>query len=296
MAELSRNDPCWCGSGLKWKKCHYPNPPPQDFQSLVQHYHKQYGILLKNAEQIEGIRAACYMAASILDKTCKMAKSGVSTEELDDYAHELHRQAMAIPAPLGFGQPPFPKSICTSVNDVICHGIPNATALKEGDILNVDVSCIYQGYFGDCGRMVMIGNVSEEKKRVVDVSYAALMRSIALLKPGVLINVIGKCIEEYAKRHGCTTADEFSGHGIGLYFREPPEIPHHSTSIAIPLAEGMTFTIEPMINAGKSKSFIDPADDWTARTIDGKPSAQWEHTVLITKTGCEILTPFEIQS
>lgn len=288
--DLSRNDPCWCGSGLKWKKCHYPSPPPQDYKTLSEYYFKQYGIILKTAEQIEGIRKACRMTAYILDETCKMAQAGVTTNALNDFAHDLHRKEMAIPAPLGFGKPPFPKSICTSLNDVICHGIPDDTPLKEGDILNIDISCIYQGYFGDCSRMVMIGNVNEEKKRVVEVSYECLMRSIAILKPGLPINAIGKVIEDYAKRHGCTSADEFAGHGVGLYFREPPEIPHYHNTFLIPLVEGMTFTIEPMINAGVSKSVIDPIDGWTARTLDGKPSAQWEHTVLITKTGHEILT------
>jgi methionyl aminopeptidase len=290
---LSRNDPCWCGSGLKWKKCHYPNLPPQDFKSLSEHYHRQYGILLKTPEQIDGIRSACHMAASILDKTCRMAQAGVTTNALNDFAHQLHKEVMAIPAPLGFGKPPFPKSICTSLNEVICHGIPNDIPLQEGDILNIDVSCIYQGYFGDCSRMVVIGEVNEEKKRVVEVSHECLMRAIALLKPGVQISAIGSAIEEYAKRHGCTSAHEFAGHGIGLYFREAPQIPHYHNNISIPLAEGMTFTIEPMINAGVADAIIDPTDGWTARTADGKPSAQWEHTLLITKTGYEILTPFE---
>lgn len=292
MHTITRNDPCWCGSGLKWKKCHYPQLTPPTPQNLTEHYQKQYGILLKTAEQIEGIRQACRMAADILDKTCQMAKAGITTNALNDYAHELHRQAMAIPAPLGFGTPPFPKSICTSLNEVICHGIPDETQLKEGDILNIDVSCIYQGFFGDCSRMVVIGEIDEEKQRVVAVSYQCLMHSIQLLKPGVAINLIGKTIEDYAKEHGCTSAPDFAGHGIGLYFREPPDVSHCHNSLAIPLAEGMTFTIEPMINAGVSGCIIDPDDGWTARTADGKPSAQWEHTVLITKTGCEILTLF----
>jgi methionyl aminopeptidase len=292
MQTLSRNDPCWCGSGLKWKKCHYPNVPPQDSKSLAEFYFKQYGIYLKSPEQIEGIRRSCQVTSEILDKTCQKAKAGVTTNELNDYAHELHREVMAIPAPLSFGKPPFPKSICTSLNDVICHGIPDDTPLKEGDILNIDVSCIYQGFFGDCSRMVVIGQVSEEKKRVVEVSYQCLMRSIAILKPGIQVSAIGALIEDYAKQHGCSSADEFAGHGVGLYFREPPEIPHFHNNLSIPLAEGMTFTIEPMINAGSRKSVVDPIDQWTARTKDGKPSAQWEHTVLITKTGYEILTAF----
>jgi methionyl aminopeptidase len=293
MDELTRNKPCWCGSGLKWKKCHYPNLLPEDFASLAKFYYKQYGIFLKNEEQITGIRQACHAAADILDKTCKIATRGVTTNELNDYAHELHRKIMAIPASLWFGEPPFPKSICTSLNEVICHGIPNDTPLEEGDILNIDVSCIYKGYFGDCSRMVTIGKISEEKQRVVDVSYACLIEAIKILKPGIALCEIGKVIENYAKQQGCSSVDAFSGHGIGLYFRESPVISHCNNKSTIPLAEGMIFTIEPMINAGVKTAIVDSSDGWTARTADGKPSAQWEHTILITKMGSEVLTHFQ---
>lgn len=287
---ISRNDPCWCGSGQKWKKCHFPEGPLDDKANTTGQYLKKYGILLKTQEQIEGIRQASKLAASILDKTCKKAAAGVTTDELNSYAHKLHLEAGAIPACLGYGSPPFPKSICTSLNEVICHGIPDAVPLKEGDILNIDVTCILNGYYGDCSRMVAIGNVSEEKKRVMDVSYECLMRSIAILKPGVLIFEIGNVIEQYAEAHHCSVVNQFVGHGTGVKFHEPPQVPHHYNHLKIPLAEGMTFTIEPMINAGERSGVIDPKDQWTARTIDGKPSAQWEHTLLITATGHEILT------
>lgn len=253
-------------------------------------YLKKYGILLKTPEQIEGIKKACKLAAFILDQVCRHAKAGVTTNELNALAHRLHIEAGAIPAPLGYGSPPFPKSICTSLNEIICHGIPNDVPLKEGDIVNIDVTSILNGYFGDCSRMVAIGEIDAEKKQVMDVSFACLMRAISFLKPGILLFEIGNVIEEYARAHGCSVVTQFVGHGIGVEFHEPPQIPHHYNRLKIPLAEGMTFTIEPMINAGVPTAVIDPIDHWTARTADGKPSAQWEHTVLITSKGHEILT------
>lgn len=286
-----RNDPCWCGSGKKWKHCHYPELNPLvKKEALSKQYLSQYGIILKTEEEIKGIRRACKLVASILDATCKRAKAGVTTNALNDFAHRLHMEAGARPAPLGFGNPPYPKSICTSVNNVICHGIPNDIPLKDGDILSIDVSCELEGYYGDCCGAVMIGNVTPEKQLVVETAYECLMRSIAILKPGVMICEIGNTIEDYASEKGCSTAFQFVGHGIGKAYREPPEVPHFRNKRFIPLASGMTFTIEPMINAGTGEGVIDPIDGWTARTRDGKPTAQWEHLVLITETGHEILT------
>lgn len=287
---IGRNDACWCRSGKKWKKCHYPKEAEI---SIGDYYFTQWGIKLKTEEQIEGIKASCILAAQILDAVCAKAAVGVTTQELNDYAVELHKKAGAIAAPLGYGQPPFPKSICTSINDVICHGIPDSRPLEDGDIVNIDVTCILNGYYGDCSRMVCIGQIDAEKKRVVDVSYECLIRSEAILAPGVPINKIGEVITAYAEQHGCSVVTQFVGHGVGLKFHEPPQVPHHKTSIDIPLAPGMIFTIEPMINAGKKEAIIDKSDNWTARTIDQKPSAQWEHTILITETGHEILTPWK---
>jgi methionyl aminopeptidase len=284
---LKRNDPCWCGSGQKWKKCHYPL---EGSHNLAAAYKKQYGIILKTPEQIAGIRRACRLAAQILDKVCSMAKKGVTTNQLDAYAHNLYLEAGSIPASLGYGSPPYPKTICTSLNEVICHGIPDDLPLQEGDIMNIDVSCILDGYYGDCSRMVTIGTISEEKRRVVDVAYNCLMRAIAILRPNLPLCEVGKAIEDYAREHHCSVVDQFVGHGVGINFHEPPQVPHHYNSINTLLAPGMTFTIEPMINAGVRKAVIDPTDQWTARTADGKPSAQWEHTLLITPTGHEILT------
>ena len=285
-----RNDPCWCGSGLKWKKCHFPVLPKRDMSSLAQQYLKQYGIILKSPEQIDGIRRACKLAASILAQTCLHAQAGVTTDALNDLAYELHLKAGAVPAPLGYGTPPYPKSICTSLNEVICHGFPDKTPLKEGDILNIDVSSILDGYFGDCSAMVAIGKVDREKQLVIDVSRECLRRAIAILKPGALLCEIGDAIESYATEHGCSVVNQFVGHGVGIAFHEAPQVPHHYNAMKIPLAPGMTFTIEPMINAGVREAVIDSNDGWTARTRDNRPSAQWEHTVLITPSGHEILT------
>ncbi len=286
---ISRNDACWCGSGQKWKKCHYPekNDPKN---AKAQEYLKQYGIVLKAPEQIEGIKKACQLAAYILDETCKQAEAGTTTNQLDAFAQKLHTEANAIPAPLGYGEPPYPKSICTSLNDQICHGIPNDTPLQEGDIMNIDVSCILDGYFGDCSAMVIIGNTTEEKKHVCKISQECLDRAIAILKPGVMLYEIGDAISDHAEANDCSVVDQFVGHGVGLKFHEPPQVPHHRNDMHIPLAEGMTFTIEPMINTGTHEGFIDRDNHWTAYTKDGKPSAQWEHTLLITTSGCDILT------
>ncbi|PCI77997.1 type I methionyl aminopeptidase [Candidatus Aerophobetes bacterium] len=288
---MSRNDLCPCGSGKKWKKCHYPNNPIVTLnQDLRQKYKKQFQVHLKTDEEIDKIRKACQLAASILDQLVQYAKVGVKLIELDTLSAQLHKKAGATPAPLGYGYPPFPRTICTSLNEVICHGIPDETVLKQGDILNIDVTSILDGYYGDCSKMVCIGAISEEKQLVVDVAKKALDASIAILKPGIPVSDIGKTIEDIAKAYPVSVVNEFVGHGVGCDFHENPQIPHHYNSVNIPLAPGMIFTIEPMINGGAKRSVVDKEDKWTARTIDGKASAQWEHTVLITETGYEILT------
>lgn len=292
---IGRNDDCWCGSNKKWKKCHFPikGKPFEDLDKLKRRYYRDYEIIIKDDKQIEGIRRSCALAAHILDETCKRAAIGVTTQELNDFAHQMHQDAGAYPAPLNYGSPPFPRSICTSLNDVICHGIPNNIPLKDGDALNIDVTCILDGYYGDCSKMVCLGNVSPQARLVTDVSYECLMKAIAILKPGLLVSKIGDVIEEYAHAHKCSVVHQFVAHGVGVEFHEGPQIAHCRNNINIPLVAGMTFTIEPMINAGVRDAVIDTTDHWTARTEDGKPSAQWEHTLLITPSGCEILTPWK---
>lgn len=287
---ISRNSPCWCGSKKKWKHCHYPNEAMPNFGTMASKYLRQYQIRLKTEKEILGIRKACRTASTILQKLCAMATIGTTTRTLDIHARQLHKEAGAIAAPLGYGSPPFPCSICTSLNSVICHGIPNDVPLQEGDILNIDVTAIVDGFYGDCSAMVCIGSISKEKQLVVDTAYEALMQSIELLKPGVPLSEIGNCIEALAKKKHCSVVYQFVGHGIGIQFHEPPQVPHYANDIKIPLAPGMVFTIEPMINAGVPEAIIDRIDHWTAKTADGKPSAQWEHTILITESSYEILT------
>ncbi|MEX1013063.1 MAG: methionyl aminopeptidase [Waddliaceae bacterium] len=293
---IGRNDPCWCGSEKKWKKCHFPkkNPAlPIIDSELRDKYKKKYQIYLKTAEEIQGIRLASALAATILDATCDLVAPGISTQELNDFAHDLHMKAGAKPAPLGYGSPPFPKSILTSINDVICHGIPSKNEkLKEGDIINIDVSSILNGFYGDCSRMVAVGEISQEKQLVFDTSYECLMKSIKEIHPGDPVSKIGDIISDHAESKGCSVVDMFVAHGVGVQFHEGPQILHSRNYNPIKLLPGMTFTIEPMINAGDKDGVIDKKDQWTVRTIDGKPSAQWEHTLLMTEEGLEILTPW----
>jgi len=289
---IGRNDDCWCGSGKKWKKCHFPEMQISSFKERSRSYFKKWGILLKSPEQIEHIRAANHLAARILDEVCKKAVEGVTTDELNTLSHNMILEAGAIPASLNYSTPPFPKSICTSLNDVICHGIPDDTKLCRGDIINIDLAVILNGYFGDCSKMVAIGPVSEEKKRVFDTSLACLKEAAAILKPGVLICEIGEVITDIAHHRGCSVVTDFVGHGVGCRYHEPPHVPHCRNPVRIPLTEGMTFTIEPMINAGTKDLYVDEHDEWTAKTLDGKPSAQWEWAFLITSDGAEILTPW----
>ena len=290
---IGRNDYCWCGSGKKWKKCHFPEEASgESFEALARRYKKQWGILLKTPEQIDGIRRANHLTAKILVEVAACAVEGVTTNELDRMAFEKIVAAGAISASLGYGRPPFPKTLCTSLNEVVCHGIPDDRPLRSGDILNIDNALILNGYFGDCSKMVAIGPVSSDKKKVFDVSLASLKAAAAILRPGLLISEIGEAISAVAERAGCSVVTQFVGHGVGLQYHEPPQVPHCRNTSRIPIVAGMTFTIEPMINFGTVDLIIDPVDHWTARTADGAPSAQWEHTFLITKNGAEILTPW----
>ncbi|MDB2613854.1 methionyl aminopeptidase [Chlamydiales bacterium] len=290
---MHRNAFCWCGSGKKWKNCHFPDEGNSLFAQNKRKYWNNYEIILKEPAEIEGIKKANIFAASVIDAAAKMAKVGVTTKELDTLAREMSKEAGALCASLGYGEPPFPAALCTSLNEVICHGIPDDRPLEEGDILNIDFGCILNGYFGDCSRMKAIGEISKEKQLVIDTSYDSLMESIAILKPGVLISDIGSVIEKISHERGCSVVDQFVGHGVGIHYHENPQVPHCKNRVNIPITPGMVFTIEPMINAGRKEGVVDKSDHWTARTIDKKPSAQWEHSILITESGHEILTPWE---
>lgn len=292
-----RNDDCWCGSGKKWKKCHYPEMKEKKatpfFSELAESYKKKWGIILKTPEQIEGIRKASHLTAAILDIVAEAAREGVTTNQLDTLAYTKILEAGGIPASLHYGSPPFPKSICTSRNEVICHGIPDDVPLRQGDIVNIDVAVILDGYFGDCSKMVAIGPVSADKKLVFDVSLACLKKSTEVVRPGAFLSDIGDVIQAIADKAGCSVVTQFVGHGVGIKYHESPQVPHFENGLKIPFAPGMIFTIEPMINAGTSQAVIDRKDKWTARTQDGKPSAQWEYELLVTDSGVEILTPWK---
>ena len=241
-----------------------------------------------NNEQISRMEDACSLARKVLDATAAKAVAGVTTDELDRFAHNMIIEAGAYPAPYNYHG--FPKSICTSVNEIICHGIPDSRQLISGDAVNVDVTVYYKGMYGDCSTTVLIGDVSDENKKLVDVTYDAMMAGIEAVKPGVKVNVIGKAIEAITSEAGYSIVTSYGGHGIGEVFHTQLHVTHyfdHKNDTI--LRPGMTFTIEPMINMGNHGHRL-WKDGWTAATADSTRSAQFEHTVLVTEKGVKILT------
>lgn len=287
MQKFQRNDACWCGSGKKYKNCHMA------FDEKVEHFEDQgYHIapyeFIKNEEQIEGIRKSGRATTEILDIVEKVIKAGMSTEEINTIVHEETLKRGGTPAPLGYQG--YPKSTCTSVNNVICHGIPSENhILKDGDIINVDVTTILNGYYADASRMFMIGEVTPRARKIVEVTKEAMEKAIQNLKPWGDLNEVGRTIEPFVKSHGYSVVRALCGHGVGLEFHEEPQVDHYSSKEkGYLLVPGMTFTIEPMINEGTYDCII-LEDKWTVVTKDKKLSAQWENTVLVTETGIEIL-------
>lgn len=246
-------------------------------------------IKIKSVEEIEKMRVVGKLAADVLDMITPYVQAGVTTEELDKICHDyIVNEQKAIPAPLNYKG--FPKSICTSVNHQVCHGIPGPKKLKNGDIVNIDVTVIKDGYHGDTSRMFMIGKVSILAERLVKVTKECLDLAIGIVQPGKHLGDIGAVIQEHAEKHGYSVVRDFCGHGIGAKFHEDPQVLHYGKyNTGIELIPGMIFTIEPMINAGRYEIKILP-DRWTAVTKDHSLSAQWEHTILVTDTGCEVLT------
>ncbi len=247
-------------------------------------------IIIKTPEQIDGIRKSSKLAGQALEFIAPFVQEGVSTEFLNQKIDAFIRENGAIPATLGYGG--YPKSSCISLNEVICHGIPSTdTILKNGDILNIDVTTILNGYYGDTSRMYTVGEVSKAAQDLIDVTKHCLDLGIEQVRPGNQFGNIGFVISRYAKSKGFSVVYEFCGHGVGVDFHEEPQVDHTSRRNTGPIMKpGMTFTIEPMINQGRASAVIDKFDKWTARTIDGKLSAQFEHTILITETGYEVLT------
>jgi methionyl aminopeptidase len=251
-------------------------------------------IVIKTAEEIAGMRVAGRLAAEVLDFVAPYVKPGVTTGELDRLCHDYMTNVQhTIPAPLNYAPPgyrPFPKAICTSVNHQVCHGIPGDKAVKNGDVLNIDVTVIKDGFHGDTSRMYFVGEPSIAARRLSDVTYECMWLGIAQVRPGATIGDIGHAIQVHAEKNGYSVVREFCGHGIGRKFHEEPQILHYGKPGTLePLTAGMIFTVEPMINAGR-REIKELADGWTIVTKDHSLSAQWEHTVLVTASGFEVMT------
>lgn len=283
-----RNQPCWCGSGRKYKKCHWA------FDEKLKMYENQ-GILvpshelIKTPEQIEKIKESAKINIAILDYVAEHIQEGVTTQEIDNWVAKITKEAGAVAAPLGYEG--FPKSVCTSINEQVCHGIPSEdVALKNGDIINVDVSTILDGYYSDSSRMFCIGQVSPEKQKLVDVTRECVEKGLAKVKPWGYLGDMSQAVHEHAQANGYSVVREIGGHGIGLDFHEDPWVGYiQQAGTGMLLVPGMMFTIEPMINMGSYEIYVDDSDGWSVYTEDGLPSAQWEIMVLVTENGYEVI-------
>uniref|UniRef100_UPI0040563566 type I methionyl aminopeptidase n=1 Tax=Candidatus Electrothrix sp. TaxID=2170559 RepID=UPI0040563566 len=245
---------------------------------------------MKKEEDIKGIRLAGRLVQDTLDMIESKIRAGISTDAINTWVHEFTIRNVAIPAPLTYNN--FPKSCCISVNEVVCHGVPDDRILEDGDIVNVDVTSIVRGYYADANKTFFVGIPGPEAVKIVETACECLQRSVAVIKPGKTIGDIGQAIQNYAETQGCSVVRDFVGHGTGFAFHEPPIVPHFGEQgTGIPLVPGMVFTVEPMINlGGKEISILE--DNWTVVTRDGSLSAQFEQTLLVTETGVESLTPF----
>ena len=288
MEKPGRNDPCWCGSGKKYKKCHI------DFDEKIEEFEGAGHIvpsheILKNAEQIEKIKESAKINIAVLDYVAEHIKAGISTAEIDKWVYDITTKMGGVPAPLNFEG--FPKSVCTSINNEVCHGIPSEDVIiKDGDIINVDVSTNLNGYFSDSSRMFCIGNVSEENRKLVEETKNAVYEGLKQVKPWGFLGDMGQAVNDYVKSKGYSVVREVGGHGIGLEFHEDPWVSYISKKgTEMLMVPGMIFTIEPMVNAGKPDIFVDEDNDWTIYTEDNSMSAQWEIQVLVTEDGYEII-------
>ncbi len=289
MSELGRNDPCWCGSGKKYKKCHAAFDEKLAALSMEGHAippHK----LIKTPEQIEAIRKSAKVNIAILDYVAAHIRAGISTAEIDRWVHEETLRMGGVPAPLGFEG--FPKSVCTSVNNEVCHGIPSEDMiLQEGDIINVDVSTIVDGFYSDSSRMFCIGKVLPEWEKLVRVTKECVEKGLEQVKPWGFLGDVGQAVNDHAKANGYSVVREIGGHGVGLEFHEEPWVSHVAQAgTGMVMAPGMMFTIEPMVNMGAPDIFQDSENGWTIYTQDDRPSAQWEIQVLVTEDGHEVIS------
>jgi methionyl aminopeptidase len=287
--KIGPNALCPCGSGKKYKNCCRNK---KKGVSIKEEYKKKYDIYLKDPHQIQGIKKSGDLLISIIDQVEEMIKPGLATEEINTLVHEETIKAGAIPAPLNYRG--FPKSVCVSVNDVICHGIPGNRVLKDGDIVNVDLTPILNGYYADASKTFFVGTPTKEGQKIVNVAAESLKRGIETIAPGATLGDIGYAIQSYAEGQGCSVVREFVGHGVGIDFHEQPQILHFGKQgKGIVLVPGMVFTIEPMVNLGRKELHV-LEDRWTAVTNDGSLSAQFEQTLVVTETGWESLTPYDL--
>lgn len=289
--KVGRNDPCPCGSGKKFKKCCLEKVSPAT-GDVREAYLKKHDIRLKEGPDIEAIKLAGELAVDTLKLVEPHLRPGVKTDDINSLVHEYTKKKGATPAPLNYRG--YPKSVCISVNEVICHGIPGERVLEDGDIVNIDVTPIVNGYYADASKTFFVGTVSEEARKIVNVARESLKAGMAIVRPGRRVGDIGWAIQRYAEGQGCSVVREFVGHGVGFEFHEAPQIPHYGIKgRGIILAPGMVFTIEPMINLGKKELHI-LDDGWTAVTDDSSLSAQFEQTLLVTEDGFESLTPYDL--
>ncbi len=286
---LGRNSPCPCGSGLKHKKCCLGKKEPVSVASRI-NYAKKHKIRLKTKMDIQAIRIAGKLALETLDLVEAHIRPGITTDSINMLVHDFTIRNGAKPAPLNYKG--FPKSVCISINDVICHGIPGPRILKDGDIVNVDVTPILNGYYADANKTFFVGNPGHDAQKIVRVTRECLKVGIAMVRPGATLGDIGWAIQRHAHNNRCSVVEKFVGHGVGFEFHEPPQVLHYGRrNEGITLIPGMVFTIEPMINLGKKDLHV-LDDGWTAVTDDHSLSAQFEQTILVTDTGYESLTPF----
>ena len=284
-----RNEPCWCGSGKKYKKCHAAIDERLQ-ECYLNGQEVIYRHLLKTPEDIEGIKRSAAINVGVLDRVAERIAPGVTTAEVDQWIYDYTVEHGGIPADLNYEG--FPKSVCTSINDVVCHGIPSERdVLREGDIVNVDCSTILDGYFSDSSRMFCIGEVSPERKKLVDVTRESIQRGLAQVKPWNTLGDMAHAVQTYVEENGFNVVREFGGHGIGKEFHEDPFVSHvGEPGEGVVLAPGMCFTIEPMVNAGGADIDMNDSNGWTVRTADGSDSAQWEVQLVVTDTGYELLS------
>lgn len=285
----NRNDECWCGSGKKYKKCHLRND--ERMQELYDQGEEMlYRSLLKTPEEIEGIKYSAEVNVGSLDYVAEHIGPGVTTAQIDKWVYDYCVEHDAIPADLDYEG--FPKSVCTSINSVVCHGIPSEDdVLQEGDIVNVDMSTIRNGYFSDSSRMFCIGEVSPERKRLVEVTKASVEAGLAAVKPWGHLGDVSAAVNKVATEAGYSVVAEFGGHGIGLEFHEDPFVSFVAEAGTGPiLVPGMCFTIEPMVNMGGAAIDMNDPNGWTVRTADGSDSAQWEVQIVVTEDGYELIS------